>query len=149
VPQVRTGVPGTKTMGRPGFPARGTTKIHVCAFIKESRMKFANANEPDRKSGGSPFQSFCKFWESIRNNSFSAQVRWCEPGAPVPCLCGVLALENPNMLVSVPSATRQVLSPAASGETTAVQRGNMIAHHRVILDLAFLLCLFLFVLKPQ
>jgi hypothetical protein len=29
------------------------------AFIKESRMKFANANKLDRKSGGSPNDRLC------------------------------------------------------------------------------------------
>jgi hypothetical protein len=56
VPQVRLtcpgvpwSVPGPKKMGDPDFLPRGTT-----AFIKESRMKFANASKLDRKSGGSP-----------------------------------------------------------------------------------------------
>src|SRR6202012_1805310 len=46
-------------------------------------------------------------------------------------------------------ATGQVLSPAAGCKTTAVQRRDVVAHHRVILDLAFRFCLFLFVLEPQ
>jgi hypothetical protein len=33
------------------------------AFSKESRMKFANANKMDRKSGGSPRLLFTRVWK--------------------------------------------------------------------------------------
>jgi hypothetical protein len=36
----------------PGFPARGPTRFACAAFRKESRIKFANASEPDRKFRG-------------------------------------------------------------------------------------------------
>jgi hypothetical protein len=36
----------------PDFLPRGTHHVHVCGFVKESRMKFANATNINRKSGG-------------------------------------------------------------------------------------------------
>jgi len=37
---------------RPGFPLAALDTTACAAFIKESRMKFASANRPHRKSGG-------------------------------------------------------------------------------------------------
>jgi hypothetical protein len=54
VPQVRPGVPGPKTMGRPGFPVRCTGRDRVCGF----RMKCAGATKLHRKSGVSPTIAF-------------------------------------------------------------------------------------------
>ena len=36
----------------PGFPYAAQARATCAAFIKESRMKFINANRPHRKSGG-------------------------------------------------------------------------------------------------
>jgi hypothetical protein len=50
-------------MGDPDFLHAAPTRFAYAAFIKESGMKFANANKLDRKSGGSP---------TIASNSFAA-----------------------------------------------------------------------------
>jgi hypothetical protein len=44
--------------GDPDFLQTALIRFACAAFIKEIRMKFANANKPHRKSGGSPNQSF-------------------------------------------------------------------------------------------
>jgi hypothetical protein len=49
---VRDGWPdGPKKTGDPDFLHVALTMFACAAFIKESRMKFANANKVDRKSG--------------------------------------------------------------------------------------------------
>ncbi len=60
-------------------------------------MKFANANKLDRKSGGSPHQSFDVHIEvplplegKHSKKPFSTHVRWCERGAPVQVTHGCL-----------------------------------------------------------
>jgi hypothetical protein len=40
----------------PGFPVRTSSSIACAAFVKESRMKFINANKPHRKSGGMAYR---------------------------------------------------------------------------------------------
>jgi hypothetical protein len=54
VPHVRLSVRGPKTMGDPDFLHAAPPRSACAAFIKESRMKFANAIKVYRKSGGSP-----------------------------------------------------------------------------------------------
>ena len=89
MPQVRTSVPGTNKTGDPDFLHAAPDKTACAAFSKESRMKLANATKPHRKSGGSPPQPFAnQSAKSNRNISFSAQVRFGEPGAPVQFLMG-------------------------------------------------------------
>jgi hypothetical protein len=63
----RRAIVGFARLIRPRYPdfLHGAPPTPACAaFIKESRMKSANAGKLNRKSG----------------------VRWCEPGAPVQCL---------------------------------------------------------------
>ena len=52
-PHVRLSVHGPKTMGAPDFLSRGSPTSACAAFIKQSRMEFANAHKIHRKSGGS------------------------------------------------------------------------------------------------
>ena len=54
-------------------------------------------------------------------------------------------LENADVFVSIAGAPGQVLSPAAGGQATAVQGRDMVTHHGLVLDLAFLLGLLLLV----
>jgi hypothetical protein len=54
VPQVRTSVPGPNKTGDPDFLHGAPPTSSCAAFIKESRMEFANANKVYRKSGGKP-----------------------------------------------------------------------------------------------
>ena len=51
VPQVRQGVPGPNKTGDPDFLHMAPNRSACAAFIKESRMKSANANKLHRKSG--------------------------------------------------------------------------------------------------
>jgi hypothetical protein len=57
-PRFATAYLGRKRRGDPDFLHAAPIRFACAAFIKESRMKFANANKPHRKSGGSPYQSF-------------------------------------------------------------------------------------------
>jgi len=91
VPQVRQRVPGPNKTGDPDFLYAAPDTTACAAFSKESRMKFANATELDRKSGGSPPKLFAN--QSAKSNrniniSFSAHVRVGERGAPVQFLLG-------------------------------------------------------------
>jgi hypothetical protein len=54
VPQVRPSVPGLKKTGDPDFLQTELNRFACAAFSEESRMRFANANKLNRKSGGSP-----------------------------------------------------------------------------------------------
>jgi hypothetical protein len=45
-------------MGDPDFLYAALDTTACAAFIKESRMNFANANQLHRKSGGSPTTAF-------------------------------------------------------------------------------------------
>jgi hypothetical protein len=84
VPQVRRSVPGPNKTGDPDFLFAALDTTACAAFSKESRMRCANAIKLHRKSGRSPPWLFAKSnSESSRNISFSAQVRFGEPGAPV------------------------------------------------------------------
>jgi len=69
-------------MGDPDFLLEALTRATRAAFIKESRMKFREANKLPRKSGGSP-TIVVEPAESNRKESFSAHVRLGERGAPV------------------------------------------------------------------
>jgi hypothetical protein len=69
-------------MGDPDFLLEALTRATCAAFIKESRMKFREANKVDRKSGEAP-TIVVKPAESNRRKSFSSHVRWGERGAPV------------------------------------------------------------------
>jgi hypothetical protein len=71
VPLDRNSVRGPKPKGDPDFLPRGATNGRV-AFIKESRMEFANANKVYRKSGGSPTIAFvesCRIDHRARSGS--------------------------------------------------------------------------------
>jgi hypothetical protein len=95
--------------------ASGNGRVpQVRTSVPGTNMNCSNAFTRFAKSSGRGFAQ-----------SFSSQVRWCEPGAPVRCL------ENPDMLVSIARTPRQVLPPATSGEITVVQGRNMITHPRV------------------
>jgi hypothetical protein len=70
VPQVRTSVPGPNKTGDPDFLHGAPPTSSCAAFIKESRMEFANANKVYRKSGGSP-QSL-----SLNCHTWAGGSRW-------------------------------------------------------------------------
>ena len=90
MPHVRLSVRGPNKTGDPDFLYAAPDTTACAAFSKESRMKFANANKLDRKSGESPPKlSASQSAKSNRNISFSSQVRFGEPGAPVQFLIGV------------------------------------------------------------
>jgi hypothetical protein len=48
-----------KKTGYPDFLHEAPNTIACAAFSKESRMKFANANKLDRKSGGRTWRRIC------------------------------------------------------------------------------------------
>ena len=50
-PACRGGVPGPKKTGDPDFLHMAPNRSACAAFIKENRMKSANANNLHRKSG--------------------------------------------------------------------------------------------------
>ncbi len=103
--------------------------------------------ENSEGSAGCPIQArFWLEWDTVTLNPSLCDAIRGERGSLVHFLG---SSENPDMLVSITSAPGQVLPPAARREAAAVQGRNVIAHHRIVLELAFRLCLFLFVLIPQ
>jgi hypothetical protein len=59
VPHVRLSVRGPNKTGDPDFLHEAPNRFARAAFSKESRMKFANANKLDRKSGGRTRRRLC------------------------------------------------------------------------------------------
>jgi hypothetical protein len=91
VPHVRTSVRGPKKTGNPDFLHMAPNRFTCAAFIKESRMKFANANNLHRKSGEA-HHSFGytgnKCWVPHSSRTFAC------PGAPWG-LSGIMAVDVP------------------------------------------------------
>ena len=73
-------------------------------------MRCANATKLHRKSGGSPPKLFAnQSAKSNRNISFSAQVRFGEPGAPVQFLLSCVRAQTPPRINFEPEVLTQTL----------------------------------------
>src|SRR5580700_118571 len=76
------------------------------------------------------------------------RIQWAPP--PFPChpdqregSAVFRSLEDADMFVRIPGAPGQILPPSARSQATAMQRRDMVAHHGLILNLAFLFRLLL------